>query len=93
LQFAFVDYLNFLETREFRAKVVNQYKKKNYFVLKLKGDFEFYTTSRDYLKNLLNETITFRFVKRPSFLEYLGIFYAPTFDLRLVPISKIEYFI
>ncbi|NPA12005.1 MAG: hypothetical protein GXO62_07160 [Epsilonproteobacteria bacterium] len=94
LEFEFLRYIGFLEQKSFKARVFTQYKKKNYYVLKLKnGDFAFYTTSRDNLKNLLNEVIEFRFVYKPSFFGYMGVFYSPAFDLRLVPVGALDYYI
>jgi competence protein ComEC len=68
------------------AKVVSQYKKKNYWVLKLKNfDIEFYTTTRDDLKDILNKKVEVGVVtKKISFWEYLTKFYAPTFKLGLL---------
>ncbi|EDM24325.1 ComEC/Rec2 family competence protein [Caminibacter mediatlanticus] len=94
LQLSFLSYLNFLGNgyKIVDARVITQYKKKNYYVLKLKNkEVTFYTTSRDDLKNLLNEKLTLTLItKNISFLDYLTTFYAPSFNLKLNPISFIE---
>ncbi len=87
IQISFLGYLNFISkpVRDLNVKVINQYKKKNYFVLKLKNsDLVFYTTSRDNLKNLLNENLNIKiFTKNISFVHYLTKFYAVSYDLKL----------
>jgi len=95
--FSFIGYVNFKSKPilSVEARVVNQYRKKNYFVLKLKNSFlEFYTTSRDDLKYLLNRKVNIKIVtKKVSLWGYLTKFYAPSFDLKLLPESKPEIFI
>jgi competence protein ComEC len=97
LQISFLNYLDFIYSpvREVKAKVINQYKKKNYYVLKLKNrEVTFYTTNRDDLKNLLNENVSLKiFPQKISFFGYLKTFYVPSFDLRLLPLKSVEYFI
>ena len=97
LQISFLNYLDFIyfPVKEVKAKIINQYKKKNYYVLKLKNnEVVFFTTNRDELKNLLNENVSLKiFPQKVSFFEYLRTFYVPSFDLRLLPLSNIEYFI
>jgi len=97
IQLSFLGYLDFIYEKKkiVTAKVVNQYKKKNYYVLKLKNnEVSFYTTSRDNLKNLLNETIKLNILTdKISFLGYLTTFYAPSYNLKLKPINFIEEYI
>ncbi len=94
LQLSFLSYLHFINNgyKTIDARVVNQYKKKNYYVLKLKNsEVTFYTTSRENLKNLLNEKLTLTLItKNISFLGYLTSFYAPTFNYKLKPVSYID---
>jgi len=94
---AFLNYLNFIDkpVREIKVKVVNQYKKKNYYVLKLHNNsLTFYTISRDNLKNLLNENISLKiFTKNISFFGYLTKFFTISFDLRLKPANSIDIWI
>ncbi|GAB6044585.1 ComEC/Rec2 family competence protein [Caminibacter profundus] len=96
-QISFLEYLNFkyFPVKEIEARVFAQYKKKNYYVLKLKNDeVTFYTTSRENLKNLLNEKVKLKiFTKDITFWGYLTKFYAPSFDLKLEPVSKVEKYI
>ena len=97
IQISFLGYLSFIDkpVRNLDVKVINQYKKKNYYVLKLKNrDVTFYTTSRDNLKNLLNENLNVNILtKNISFLGYLSSFYAISFDLKLKDASLLEKFI
>ena len=61
--------------------VQKQYKKKNYWVLKLQSSegFSFYTSSRDNLKNLEGEHLRVRlFIKDLDFFSYLKGFYLPS---------------
>lgn len=73
------------------AQVILQYTKtknnKSYFVLKLQTDFGiFYTTSREDLKNIQERFIRGRFIlNKVSFMDYLRGFYAPSFNLSLLP--------
>ena len=91
LQFLFLFYLNFTDrhVKEIEAKVVTQYKKNNYYVLKLKNrEVTFYTISRDELKNLLNDTVKIKiFTGNIAFLGFLTKFYATSYDLKLQPLS------
>jgi competence protein ComEC len=93
-QISFLSYFDFKYHKflNLDAKVINQYKKKNYYVLKLKTKtLTFYTTSRENLKNLLNENINLTIItKNVSFFDYLFTFYAPSFNLKLKPITKVE---
>jgi len=97
IQIAFFDYLNFIDkpVREIDAKVVNQYKKKNYYVLKLHNNsLTFYIISRDNLKNLLNENVSIKiFTKNISFFDYLTKFFAISFDLKLKEANPIDIYI
>ena len=85
--FSYISYKNFVSHKvvEIDGFVANQYKKKNYFVLKIKSKtLSFYTVNRNDLKNLLNENISLKiFTKNISFKDYLFGFFAPSFDLRL----------
>ena len=93
-QLLFLFYLRFIDrpVTEIEAKVVNQYKKKNYYVLKLKNkNLTFYTINRDNLKNLLNDNIKIKiFTKNLTFYGFLTTFYATSFDLKLMPLSFFE---
>ncbi len=95
--FSFMNYLDFKshEYLTLDAKVINHYKKRNYYVLKLKTKtLTFYTTSREDLKNLLNENIELTIVtKNVSFKDYLFTFYAPSFNIKLLPVTKAEEYI
>ena len=97
VQIAFLDYLSFIDkpVKEISAKVVNQYKKRNYYVLKLHNNsLTFYTISRDNLKNLINENISLKiFTKNISFFDYLTNFFAISFDLRLEKANPIDIWI
>jgi len=96
----YISYMNYLDFtsnkyKTLEAKVINQYKKKNYYVLKLKTKTHtFYTTSKEDLKNLLNENIKLTIVTdKISFKDYLFGFYAPSFNIKLLPVSSEERFI
>jgi len=97
IQIAFLDYLDFIDkpVRELKAKVVNQYKKKNYYVLKLQNKkVIFYTINRDNLKDLLNENISVKiFTKNISFFDYLTKFFTISFDLKLKEANPIDIYI
>lgn len=80
---------------QINAQVLLHYYKNNakgqsYSVLKLKSDFGvFYTTSKEDLKNLQNREIKLNVIfKKVSFYEYLKGFYAPSFNIILLPYSK-----
>ena len=96
-QLLFLGYINFIDrhVKTIEARVINQYKKKNYYVLKLKNrEVTFYTVSREDLKNLLNERVEVKiFTKNISFLGYLTKFYATSFYLKLLPLNYFEAFI
>jgi len=94
--YKYYKYQNFIQKPQFIvAKIVNQYKKKNYWVLKIKNnEVEFYTTTRDNLKDILNKNIEVGVIsKKISFWEYLTKFYAPTFKLGILETSNYETFI
>jgi len=82
----FIQYLQYQKFTEFDeyisdVYVQKQYKKKNYWVLKLQSTegFSFYTSSRDNLKNLEGEHLRVRlFIKELDFLSYLKGFYLPS---------------
>ncbi|WP_456480591.1 ComEC/Rec2 family competence protein [Nautilia sp.] len=96
-----MNYLDFRydKLKDVDVKVVNQYKKRGkrgeYFVLKLKTkDLTFYTVSRENLKNILNENVKLALITSGvSFKDYLFTFYAPSFNLRLLPVSALDEFI
>ena len=99
-----VSFLNYLDFRYYRynnvsVKVVNQYiksgKRGDYFVLKLKNNqLSFYTTSREKLKNLLNENVKLTIITSGvSFKGYLFTFYAPSFNIKLMPVSFMDEYI
>ena len=94
--YKFVEYKYFISHNQFiKAKIISQYKKHNYWVLKLKNNkIEFYTTTKDDLKDILNYQVeTHIITKNISFLDYLTKFYAPTFRLGLLPLPKYKQFI
>ncbi len=97
IQISFLNYINFINKpiKHLNVKVINQYKKKNYYVLKLKNnEVSFYTTSRDYLKDLLNENLSLNILtKNISFLGFLTKFYAISYDLKLKNISFLNKWI
>jgi len=96
ITYKYFGYKNFISKSEFiTAKVVNQYKKKNYWVLKLKNnEIEFYTTTRDDLKDILNYNVEVGLItKNISFWGYLSKFYSPTFHLGLLEKSEYKKFI
>jgi competence protein ComEC len=101
LQVSFLNYLDFKYNKylTLNAKVVNQYlkegKRGNYYVLKLKNDsVSFYTTSKENLKNLLNENVKLTLItSNVSFKDYLFTFYAPSFNLKLLFLNPVEKYI
>jgi competence protein ComEC len=94
---SFVFYKNFVSHKVLKINgyVANQYKKKNYYVLKIKSkSLNFYTINRDNLKNLLNENIAIKiFTKNVSFKDYLFGFFAPSFDLKLKDVNFFEKYL
>jgi len=78
-----------------KAKIVNQYKKKNYYVLKLKNnEVTFYTTTKDDLKDILNREVEVGVItKNIKFFDFLTTFYAPTYHLGILDIPKYKKFI
>ncbi len=95
IQLLFLSYIDFKSNgyKTLEVKVINQYKKKNYYVLKLANkDFQIYTTTRDDIKNLLNESLKVTFItKNLTFFEFLKAkFYLPSFNLKLEPVNYIE---
>jgi len=89
-------YKSFVSHTQFiNAKIINQYKKSNYWVLKIKNhDVEFYTTTKDDLKDILNKNIEVGVItKNITFWQYLTKFYAPTFRLGILEDSKYKIFI
>ncbi|WP_459977738.1 ComEC/Rec2 family competence protein [Nautilia lithotrophica] len=96
-----MNYLDFRydKFKEVDVKVVNQYKKEGkrgeYFVLKLKNrDLTFYTTSKEDLKNLLNENLKLTIItSNVTFKDYLFTFYAPGFNIKLLPVAAVDEFI
>jgi competence protein ComEC len=75
--------------------VSNQYKKKNYNVLKIKSKkLTFYTINRNNLKKILNENISIKiFTNNISFKNYLFGFFAPSFDLKVKDAGFLEKYI
>ena len=70
------------------AVVINQYQKtkhnKTYIVFKLraKDGFVFYSTSKEDLKDLYGDTISFKMMtKNITFLDFFKGFYAPIYDI------------
>jgi len=96
LGYKYYEYKNFISHSQFiTAKIVNQYKKKNYWVLKLKNNkIEFYTTTKDDLKDILNKNVEVGVItKGISFWQYFTKFYAPTFRLGILEDKKYKIFI
>jgi len=96
LGFNFYKYKQFITHSQFvTAKVVNQYKKNNHWVLKIKNnDIEFYTTTKDDLKDILNKNIEVGIItKNISFWGYLTKFYAPTYHLGILEDDNFKNFI
>jgi len=95
--FSYLNYLDFTSKKyqNIEALVINQYKKKNYYVLKLRANnVTFYTTSKEDLKNILNEKINLTIVtKTITFYKYLFGFYAPSFNLKLIPVEFLDFYI
>jgi competence protein ComEC len=94
--YKYYQYKQFTSKNQFiTAKIVNQYKKKDYWVLKLKNkNIEFYTTTKDDLKDILNKDVEVGVItKKISFWQYLSKFYAPTFNLGILPIPKYKQYI
>jgi len=94
--YQYFKYKQFTSKSQFiQAKIINQYKKKNYWVLKIKNnDVTFYTTTKDDLKDILNQKIEVGVItKKISFWEYLTKFYAPTFNLGILETPKYKEFI
>jgi len=94
--YQYYKYQKFISHTQFiTAKIVNQYKKKNYWVLKLKNkNIEFYTTTKDDLKDILNKNVEVGVItKKISFWDYITKFYAPTFNLGILETPKYEKFI
>lgn len=94
LLYHYRDYRQFSDTPFLRldATVLSQYVKYNtknrpYTVLKLQsGSLIFYTTTREDLKPLKNRALSLTIVtKKIPFHRYLGTFYAPSFNLGLLP--------
>ena len=89
LSYEFYKYLNLKNTININAKVLLQYQKNNYYVLKLKtkkGEI-FYTTSRDDLTDIKNRNISIygALGKGCGFLEYLKSCFIISYDIRLKP--------
>ena len=96
LGYKYFQYKHFItQTQCIEAKIINQYKKKNYWVLKIQSNKKtFYTTTRDDLKDILNRDIEVCLItKNISFLDYITKFYAPTFRLGILNIQDYEKFI
>ena len=94
--YKYFEYNEFISHSAFiQAKIVNQYKKKNYWVLKLKNnEVIFYTTTKDDLKDILNRKVEVGIItKNIKFLDYLTTFYAPTYHLGILDIPKYKQFI
>ena len=96
LGYKYYEYKNFISHSQFiTTKIVTQYKKKNYWVLKLKNNkIEFYTTTKDDLKDILNKDIEVGVItKGVSFWGYITKSYAPTFKLGILETTKYKEFI
>jgi competence protein ComEC len=96
ISYKYYKYKNFISKSQFiTAKIITQYKKKNYWVLKLKNnEIEFYTTTKDDLKDILNSNVEVGVItKKISFWGYLTKFYAPTFHLGVLEKEKYKKFV
>jgi competence protein ComEC len=94
--YKYVTYKSFIQKSQFiEGKIVTQYRKKNYWILKIKSkNLLFYTTTKDDLKNILNRFVEVGVItKNISFLEYISTFYAPTFHLGILDIPQYKKFI
>ena len=94
--FKYFQYKQFVSKNQFViAKIVLQYKKKNYWVLKLKNsNIEFYTTTYNDLKDILNKEVEINLItKNISFWGYLTKFYAPTFYMGILETPNYKSFI
>jgi len=94
--YQYFKYKQFISKYAFvEAKIVNQYKKKNHWVLKIKNsNLTFYTTTKDDLKDILNKDIEVGVItKGISFWGYITKFYAPTFKLGILETPKYKEFI
>ena len=96
LGFEYVGYKKFLAKKIYHtnAYVLNQYYKKDHFVLKMraKEGFVFYTTSKEDLKDLHDrevKVLLFRSRHKPSFMEYISSFYYPSYILAVLPKSRL----
>ena len=92
----YFQYKQFISKNQFiTAKIVLQYKKKNYWVLKLKNsDIEFYTTTYNDLKDILNKEVEINLItKNISFWGYLTKFYAPTFYMGVLETPNYKNYI
>jgi len=100
-QISFFNYLDFKyhKVQNINANVVNQYKKQgkrgDYYVLKLRNrTLSFYTTSKEDLKNLLNEKLSLSIItSNIAFSGFMFTFYAPSFNIKLLPVSKADEYI
>ena len=88
LLFAHHQYQNFLSEKKqlLNARVITQYPKKDYIVLKLKSsDLTFYTTTREKIKDLSGydvQMLLFLDSVDISFIDYITTFYAPSYILK-----------
>ena len=96
LTYKYYQYKNFISHTQFiSAKIINQYKKKNYWVLKIKNnDITFYTTTKDDLKDILNREIEIKLItKKLTFWKYITTFYAPSYSLGILEKKDYNNFI
>lgn len=90
ISYEFYKYKSFIEEKNvnFNAQVLLQYKKANYFVLKLKSNNGeiFYTISRDDLKDLRNRFVNIYGIlgKDCSFFQYLKSCFVVSFNISLL---------
>jgi competence protein ComEC len=94
LLFYYQSYQNFIQNDKLitKARVLAQYPKNDYVVLKLQNDdFTFYTTSRKKLEDLQGDDVTILLFLNNitiGFKDYLTHFYAPSHIIKSTPTTQ-----
>lgn len=94
----FFEYKKFQEFTKFSditlsAKVLNQYLKNGYYVLKMRSDdgVEFYTSASNQIRDIkFHEVDVKLFLNEMSFLEFVNGFYARSDILKLYPMDSFK---